>query len=146
MPTACTNWSKSTAELHLKEELPLGKILIRANETLTATVMLQLGRYLLASASRPGGPPANLQGIWNDDPRPPWSSNYTININTQMNYWPSESANLSELHLPAIRFDQSLMGPGRKTAGAYYNAPGWMANHTQNPWFQTAPTVATLSK
>ncbi|MDX6331509.1 MAG: alpha-L-fucosidase 2, partial [Streptomycetaceae bacterium] len=84
-------------------------VLSGTDEQLTATVMFQLGRYLLASASRPdSGPPANLQGIWNADLRPPWSSNYTININTQMNYWCAEPTGLSECHLPLFDLLEKL--------------------------------------
>src|SRR5690606_31746650 len=94
----------------------------------------QYGRYLLISSSSAGGAPANLQGIWNKEMRPPWSSNYTININTQMNYWPAESGNLSELHAPLLAFIQDLSKTGRKTATAYYKASGWVAHHNSDIW------------
>jgi alpha-L-fucosidase 2 len=80
------------------------------------TLYFQFGRYLLISSSRPGGPPANLQGIWNKELRAPWSSNYTININTQMNYWPAEVTNLSEMHLPLLDFLPALATTGARTA------------------------------
>ena len=90
-------------------------ILSGADEQLMATVIFQFGRYLLASASRPrGGPPANLQGIWNDELRPPWSSNYTLNINTQMNYWGAEAAGLSECHEPLFDLLDRLAATGRR--------------------------------
>jgi alpha-L-fucosidase 2 len=95
---------------------------------------MQYGRYLLISSSRPGSPPANLQGIWNNNIRPPWSSNYTININTQMNYWPSETTNLSELHQPLLSFIHDLSTTGTNTAREFYNARGWVANHNSDIW------------
>ena len=105
-----------------------------------AALYYQMGRYLLISSSREDNAlPSNSQGIWGDGLDLPWKCDYKSNINYQMNYWPVESANLSELHLPAIRFDQSLMKPGRKTAQAYYNAPGWAVAYTANAWGWTAP-------
>jgi alpha-L-fucosidase 2 len=105
-----------------------------------AALYYQMGRYLLIASSREDNPlPSNSQGIWGDGLDLPWKCDYKSNINYQMNYWPVESANLSELHLPAIRFDQSLMEPGRKTAQAYYNAPGWAVAYTANAWGWTAP-------
>jgi alpha-L-fucosidase 2 len=105
-----------------------------------AVLYYQMGRYLLISSSRENNPlPSNSQGIWGDGLDLPWKCDYKSNINYEMNYWPSESANLSELHLPAIRFDRSLMEPGRKTAQAYYNAPGWAVAYTTNAWAWTAP-------
>lgn len=94
----------------------------------------QYGRYLLISSSRPGGSPANLQGIWNKEFRPPWSSNYTININTEMNYWPAETANLSEMHLPLLDWIKNLSQTGKVTAKEYYNARGWVAHHNSDIW------------
>ena len=85
-------------------------------------LLFQYGRYLLIASSRPGTQPANLQGIWNDDVRAPWSSNYTININTQMNYWPAESANLAELHEPLLTFIGELAVTGARTARTMYGA------------------------
>jgi alpha-L-fucosidase 2 len=105
-----------------------------------AVLYYQMGRYLLISSSRENNLlPSNSQGIWGDGLDLPWKCDYKSNINYEMNYWPSESANLSELHLPAIRFDRSLMEPGRKTAQAYYNAPGWAVAYTTNAWAWTAP-------
>lgn len=99
----------------------------------------QYGRYLLITCSRPGGQPANLQGIWNDLMRPPWSSNYTININTQMNYWPAEVANLSECHEPLLEFVRQLSVNGAKTAAVNYGARGWCSHHNSDVWRQSAP-------
>ncbi len=102
-------------------------------------LLYQYGRYLLISSSRPGGLPANLQGIWNDSMRPPWSSNWTLNINAQMNYWPAEVANLSECHEPFFDFIEELAVNGRKTAEINYGAHGWVAHHNADIWAQTAP-------
>lgn len=104
-----------------------------------STLLFNYGRYLLISSSRPGGLPANLQGIWNDQVRPPWSSNWTLNINAQMNYWPAEVANLSECHQPFFRLIEKLAANGRKTAEINYGARGWCAHHNADIWCQTAP-------
>jgi alpha-L-fucosidase 2 len=116
------------------------QVLSGKDEQLTATVMVQLGRYLLASASRPGGgPPANLQGIWNRELRPPWSSNYTININTQMNYWGAETAGLSECHEPLFRLIERLAETGAEVARELYGARGWVAHHNTDMWGWALP-------
>jgi alpha-L-fucosidase 2 len=99
----------------------------------------QYGRYLLISASRPGGPPANLQGIWNPHLRPPWSSNYTININTEMNYWPAETTNLAECHHPLLRFIGDLAKTGAVTARHFYGCGGWCAHHNSDIWAISNP-------
>lgn len=103
-------------------------------------LLFQYGRYLLIASSRPGTQPANLQGIWNDQVRPPWSSNWTININAQMNYWLAETTNLSECHLPLFNLIEGLSVNGRKTAEINYGARGWVAHHNADIWRQTAPT------
>ncbi len=97
-------------------------------------LLFQYGRYLLIASSRPGGHPANLQGIWNDLVRPPWSSNYTININTQMNYWPAEVTNLAECHEPLLDFLQGLSVTGAVTAATNYGCRGWVAHHNSDFW------------
>ena len=97
----------------------------------------QYGRYLLISSSRPGGLPANLQGIWADGLTPPWSADYHININIQMNYWPSEMTNLSEMHLPFLSFLNELRPDGRKTARDMYGLKGAVAHFTTDPWHFT---------
>jgi alpha-L-fucosidase 2 len=97
------------------------------------------GRYLLIASSRTPQVPANLQGIWNHHLRPPWSSNYTININTEMNYWPAESANLSELHQPLLGFLENLAKTGSVTAKTFYNAGGWCAAHNSDIWAMSNP-------
>lgn len=115
-------------------------VLTGADERLAATVMFQLGRYLLASASRPhGGPPANLQGIWNADLRPAWSSNYTININTQMNYWGAEPAGLPECHEPLLDLIERLSRTGREVSRELYGTGGWVAHHNTDMWGWALP-------
>ena len=104
-----------------------------------AALLFQYGRYLLISSSRPGGLPANLQGIWNDSMRPPWSANWTLNINAEMNYWPAEVANLDECEEPFLDFIQMLSVHGRRTAEINYGAHGWVAHHNADIWGQTAP-------
>jgi len=100
----------------------------------------QYGRYLLLASSRPGTQPSNLQGIWNADLRPPWSSNWTSNINVQMNYWPVETCNLSECHQPLIEMVQDLSQNGRKTAEVNYGIEeGWCSHHNIDLWRQSAP-------
>lgn len=103
------------------------------------SLYFQFGRYLLISCSRPGTLPANLQGIWNKDFQPPWDSKYTININTQMNYWHAEVCNLSECHLPLFDHIEKMRGPGRKTARVMYNCGGFTAHHNTDIWGDTAP-------
>jgi alpha-L-fucosidase 2 len=102
-------------------------------------LLFQYGRYLMISSSRPGTQPANLQGIWNKETRPPWSSNWTININLQMNYWPVETCNLPECHEPLFDFIEKLAVNGQKTARKY-GARGWVAHHNSDIWGQTAPS------
>lgn len=99
----------------------------------------QFGRYLLISCSRPGGIAANLQGIWNASIRPSWRSNFTTNINLQMNYWPAESTNLSELTEPLITQIKHMAINGEKTATNYYGAKGWALHHNSDIWAQTNP-------
>ena len=104
------------------------------------TLLFQYGRYLLIASSRPHTLPANLQGIWNDQIQPPWSSNFTININTQMNYWPVESANLAECGTALFDFIQGLSVNGAKVAAVNYGARGWCSHHNSDIWRQAAPT------
>lgn len=97
-------------------------------------LLFQFGRYLLISSSQPGGQPANLQGIWNNQLTPPWDSKYTININTEMNYWPAEVTNLSETHLPLFQMMKELSVSGEETARTMYGADGWVAHHNTDIW------------
>ncbi|WP_445669096.1 glycoside hydrolase family 95 protein [Niallia sp. FSL W8-0635] len=102
-------------------------------------LLFQYGRYLMIASSRPGSQPANLQGIWNKETRPPWSSNYTLNINAPMNYWLTESSSLPECHEPFIQFIHSLAESGKRTA-EIYGARGWAVHHCTDIWCQTAPS------
>ncbi len=102
-------------------------------------LLFHYGRYLLMSSSRPGSQPANLQGIWTDLVRPPWSCNWTININTQMNYWPAETTNLAECHEPLIALITDLPRAGVSTAKDFYGCRGWVAHHNVDLWRSTWP-------
>ncbi|HXK08631.1 MAG TPA: glycoside hydrolase family 95 protein [Vicinamibacteria bacterium] len=99
----------------------------------------QYGRYLLIGSSRPGTQAANLQGLWNDDVSPAWGSKYTININTEMNYWPAEVANLAECHEPLFDLIEELREPGRRVARAHYGARGFVAHHNTDLWRAATP-------
>ncbi|OCX52261.1 alpha-L-fucosidase [Mucilaginibacter sp. PPCGB 2223] len=99
----------------------------------------QYGRYLLISSSRQGGTPANLQGIWNNMMRAPWSSNFTTNINVQMNYWPAETTNLSELHQPLLDLTRELAVTGHRTAREFYGLDGWVVHHNSDIWALSNP-------
>ena len=104
-----------------------------------AALYYQFGRYLLISSSRPGTQPANLQGIWNDNPNPWWDSKYTININLPMNYWPAESGNLAELVEPLDRLVRDLAEAGTETAREHWGARGWVVHQNTDLWRATAP-------
>lgn len=104
-----------------------------------AALYFNFGRYLLIASSRPGGFPANLQGIWADSIQTPWNGDWHANVNVQMNYWPAESTNLSELHEPMFALIRSLVSPGTKTAQSYYQARGWVSFLLNNPWGYTSP-------
>ena len=109
------------------------------NDPQFAALYFQFGRYLLISSSRPGGQPANLQGLWNDSMNPPWQSKYTININTEMNYWPAEPCNLAECVDPLIAMVKDLAQTGARTAREMYGASGWVAHHNTDLWRATGP-------
>ena len=104
----------------------------------------QMGRYLLIGSSRPGQLPANLQGLWNEQLTPPWNSDYHININLQMNYWPAEVTNLSELHAPLFDYMDALVPSGRRTAKVHYGARGWVAHHLSDVWGFTTPADSVV--
>src|SRR5581483_6465779 len=104
-----------------------------------AELYFQFGRYLLISSSRPGGQPAALQGIWNESMNPPWGGKYTINSNTEMNYWPAESCNLAECVEPLIGMVQDLAKTGARTAREMYGARGWVVHHNTDLWRASAP-------
>jgi alpha-L-fucosidase 2 len=111
----------------------------KGNDPQLVSLYFQFGRYLLISASRPGGQPANLQGIWNDQLTPPWDSKYTVNINTEMNYWPSEITNLTEMNEPLIQMVHELSQTGRQTAKDMYGAQGWVLHHNTDIWRINGP-------
>jgi alpha-L-fucosidase 2 len=125
-------------------DLPTDKRLLRyaeGHEDKNLEVLyFQFGRYLLISSSRTPGVPANLQGIWNPHLRPPWSSNYTMNINVEENYWLAENANLSEMHQPLLSFISNLSNTGAITAKTFYGVnKGWVACHNSDIWAMTNP-------
>lgn len=123
-----------------QEDLPTDERLKQfatAHDPGFAALYFQFGRYLLISASQPGTQAANLQGIWNHQLYPPWDSKYTININAQMNYWPAERTNLSELHEPLLRLVKELAVTGKSTARNMYGARGWVAHHNTDIWRMT---------
>lgn len=111
----------------------------QGNDPALAALMFQYGRYLLISSSQPEGQPANLQGIWNHQLNAPWDGKYTININTEMNYWPAEVTNLSETHEPLFDLVQDLSVTGRETARTMYGCNGWVAHHNTDIWRVTGP-------
>ena len=113
------------------------------NDPDLAALTFQYGRYLLIASSRPGGQPANLQGIWNDSLKPAWDSKWTVNINTEMNYWPAEIANLSECTAPLFDMIADCAATGAKTAQAHYGARGWVLHHNTDIWRGTAPINAS---
>ncbi|RYY44752.1 MAG: glycoside hydrolase family 95 protein, partial [Sphingomonadales bacterium] len=104
-----------------------------------AALYVQYARYLLLACSRPGSQPANLQGLWNDRDDPPWDSKYTININTQMNYWPAEPLGLGECVEPLIAMIEELAQSGARTARTNYGGRGWVAHHNTDLWRASAP-------
>lgn len=127
-----TSSGKTEQETHLRvKEFREGKDLS------LITLLFQYGRYLLISSSQPNGQPANLQGIWNKSLTPPWDSKYTININTEMNYWPAEVTNLTETQQPLIQMIKELSESGQETARIMYGCNGWVAHHNTDLWRST---------
>lgn len=110
-----------------------------SNDLEMATLLFHYGRYLMISSSRPGTQPANLQGIWNHHLRAPWSSNYTLNINTEMNYWPAEVTNLAECHLPLLNMVKELAVTGQTMVQKRYGMKGWTAHHNTDLWRHADP-------
>jgi alpha-L-fucosidase 2 len=117
-------------------------LLSSGDDRALAGVLYAFGRYLLFSSSRAGSPPANLQGIWNASMRPAWSSNYTININTEMNYWLAERTGLGEQHTPLLDLIARLSRTGEGVARELYGARGWVAHHNTDPWGYALPAGA----
>jgi alpha-L-fucosidase 2 len=123
----------------LATDLKLREYTKGAHDPYLETLYFQFGRYLLISSSRTPGVPANLQGIWNPHLRPPWSSNYTTNINVEMNYWPAEVANLSEMHWPLLSFVENLAATGAVTAEEFWGTRGWAVSHNSDIWAMSNP-------
>ena len=119
-------------------DLRLGQF-AKGNDPQLVSLYFQYGRYLLISSSRPGGQPANLQGIWNDQLNPSWDSKYTININTEMNYWPSEITNITEMNEPLVQMVRDLSQSGMQTAEDMYGAQGWVVHHNTDIWRFAGP-------
>jgi alpha-L-fucosidase 2 len=109
------------------------------NDPALTSLYFQFGRYLLISSSMPGTQPANLQGKWNEKLSPPWDSKYTININTEMNYWPAEVTGLPEMHNPLFEMLEDLSVTGKETAKGMYKARGWVTHHNTDLWRITGP-------
>lgn len=124
-------------------DLPINERLIAFAKDKTdydlVALYMQYGRYLLISSTRVGGLPPNLQGLWAPQIQPPWSADYHLNINLQMNLWGAEIGNLPELQLPLIEYTKSLVDPGQKTAQIYYNSRGWVTHILGNVWQWTSP-------
>ena len=115
----------------------------KGNDPALVALLFQYGRYLMIGSSRPGGQPANLQGLWNDSNKPAWDSKYTDNINTEMNYWPVEETNLSECQLPLFDALKDLSQTGAVVAKEHYNARGWVVHHNFDLWRGAAPINAS---
>jgi alpha-L-fucosidase 2 len=125
------------------DDIPTDKRVENFRETKTdphlIEIMFQYGRYLLISSSRPGTLPANLQGIWANKIQTPWNGDYHTDVNVEMNYWPAEVTNLSEMHLPLFDLISSLVEPGKRTAQIQYHARGWVVHPITNVWGYTSP-------
>lgn len=112
-----------------------------SHDPMMVELLFNYGRYLLISSSRPGSQPANLQGIWSKYIYPPWRSNYTMNINAQMNYWPAELTNLGETAQPMYKFIRDLAVNGKETARINYGLDGWVVHHNSDIWAHTGPVA-----
>ncbi len=125
-----------------RNDLPTDKRIAAADkesDTALAALYVQYGRYLMISSSRPGTQPANLQGIWNAEFRPPWNSKYTVNINTEMNYWLPDPTNLAECFEPLITMLEDLTETGAEIAREHYGARGWVLHHNTDLWRAAGP-------
>lgn len=139
------SWDKLYRE-HLKDYKTLyDRVKLKIDGQDDIVRFFQFGRYLLISSSRPGSLPANLQGIWNQDYNPPWGSKFTININTQMNYWPATVCNLLECQDPLIDMIERMRPEGTKVAHEMYNCRGFMAHHNTDIWCDCAPQDVCLN-
>ncbi len=127
-------------ERHIEDHQALyGRAELQLDNDDRAALAFNLGRYLLIASSRPGTQAANLQGIWNEDRRPMWASDWTNNINTQMNYWPADLTGLGECFEPFIDLLEGLAESGANTARILYDAPGWVSHHNSDIWRATWP-------
>jgi alpha-L-fucosidase 2 len=129
-----------------KEELPTDARIREVAENMDnslAALYVQYGRYLMLASSREGTYPANLQGIWNDKLNPAWDSKYTVNINTEMNYWPVEPLNIAECHEALFKMLNEVIPSGEKVAREHYNARGWVLHHNTDLWRGAAPINAS---
>jgi alpha-L-fucosidase 2 len=130
----------------VNEALPTDKRIMKIPEKMDnslAALYVQYSRYLMLSSSRPGTYPANLQGIWNDKLNPSWDSKYTVNINTEMNYWPVEILNIAECHEALFKMLRELVPSGERVAREHYNAEGWVLHHNTDLWRGAAPINAS---
>jgi len=131
-------YNRMSLDLGARDDRPTDRILKNctdpAENTALANLVFNFGRYLVIASSRPGTQATNLQGIWNDKLIAPWRSNYTININTEMNYWPAEPCNLSDCAEPLLRMVRELSESGRRPAARLYDARGWCAHHNSDLW------------
>lgn len=134
---ASENTRDNTIDMPIDERMKMGKE--SGFDAAFAESYYQYGRYLLISSSRKGSLPANLQGIWNDSLTPPWDSKFTININTEMNYWPAEMCSLSECHLPLFDMLLRMQARGREVAQKMYGCRGFLAHHNTDLWADCAP-------
>ena len=128
-----------------KGDLPTNKRLVAfkkdKSDISLITLVYNYGRYLAISSSRIGSQASTLQGIWNDRITPPWHSNYTVNINTEMNYWPVLMCRMPEVNLPLIEMVKDLSISGERTAKGQYNAKGWTSHHNVDLWRQSTPVA-----
>ncbi len=130
----------TTAAAKLPTDVRLKNFAKGVADPALAALYCQFGRYLMITSSQPGGPPPNLQGVWNDNPKPPWKSNYTIDMNLQMTYWPVEVLNLSECHEPMFGYLEGFAVTGARAAKAHWGAEnGWVAHHNSDIWCSAAP-------
>ena len=138
--------SSRTSRASSPSSLPTDERLVAftdSNDPDMVSLMMQYGRYLLISSSQPGGQPANLQGVWNDKLNAPWDSKYTININTEMNYWPALVGNLAETQQPLFSMVKDLSETGQLTAREMYGCDGWVAHHNTDLWRIAGPVDGT---
>ncbi|MCD2425776.1 glycoside hydrolase family 95 protein [Niabella pedocola] len=134
------NLGADAARLNMPTDERLKRFAKAPDDFALQSLYYQFGRYLMIAASRPGARPTNLQGIWNDHVQPPWGSNYTTNINTEMNYWLAENTNLSECHQPLFDFMKELAVNGAVTAKTNYGiTEGWVTHHNSDLWAKTSP-------